>query len=324
MSRLIGLLFCLAVLSCDIGPAAYAQAPPLAVYKGNGDKGRSRVPAFETFMGRRVDAVGDFIDFASRAAFDNDVAYTASGWKGYDRPLILAVPVLCRGETFSDIAAGKQDGSYVRLAKTFNQAGVRLRVVRLGWEDNGQTTPGYASQDRAAHFANYKAAWRHLYGVLKPLLPDTLIVQDFALGWQQEPQSELFLPDVADGIGLTIYPQTWSPFTAEPFFTQNLMNESWGLKAFGSWYADKPIVITEYGPAGVRADGHGAPEGGDDPAWTRASLALLSSWGPRVVGVVVWDYHAGDFDGLVSDGSFPRSGAVLKEMFSDRGAAPRR
>ncbi len=67
----------------------------------------------------------------------------------YGRLLILGVPGLGRGEIFADIVASKRDASYGRFAKLFNDAGAKLPAIGLNWEDNAQTTPGYATQDIA-------------------------------------------------------------------------------------------------------------------------------------------------------------------------------
>lgn len=290
-----------------------------SAYKGNGKDGRAALPGFEAWLGRKVDFLTDFIDFNSRADFDSDVQWALGYWAGEPRPMCLAVPTLCKGETFTTITSGSVDDSYRKLAAKAKAGAVWIKWARLGWEDDLQTTPGYASQDAGAGFANYKASRRHLYALLKSLdwgaHGPPMILLDKATGWNQVELSAIWDPQSADGLGLTAYPQGWDGITTEPAFTDKLMTRSWGLAGYHDW-PGVPILVTEWSCGGVRDDGHGAPYGGDDPEWARRSLALFESWGDRCMGVSQWDNGAGGFNGYVSGGAFPNAGAVLKTHFA--------
>ena len=289
--------------------AVAAHAAPVYVYKGNGSDGRKAVSAFETFIGHKVDGVVDFIAFDSWTSFDNDASWGISGWKGSGYKLAESVPLTVQGTSLADVAAGKEDAHFTKLAQLLVANGFPDAYIRLGWEFNG----GWYPWAFKGHEADFAAAFAHVAKLMRAVPGANFkIVWNPALYEQQQwPDTDYPGDGVVDVIATDAYNASWDAgYTNASTRWNSVANDSWGVAAvvaFAKKHA-KPYAFPEWA-TGTRPDGHG---GGDDPLFIR-------NMGPYVAASAFsgyWDYPASDFNGLISGGQYPNAGAALKSLLS--------
>lgn len=277
-----------------------AHAAPLYVYKGNGSDGRKALPAFEQFIGRKVDGVVDFVAYDSWASFDSDAAWGIGGWKGSGYKLAESVPLTVAGTSLADVAAGKQDAHFVKLAQTLVSNGFPDAYLRLGWEFNGGWYP-WAFKGREKDFS---AAFRHVATLMRGVSGSKFkIVWNPAL-YEQQQWPDWVYPgdDVIDVIATDAYNQSWDAgYTDANRRWSSVLNDSWGVNdvvKFAKKHS-KPYAFPEWA-TGTRPDGHG---GGDDPTF-------IANMAPIVAGSAFsgyWDYPASDYNGQISTNKYPNA-----------------
>lgn len=289
-----------------------AQAAELAVYKGAGCEGRPRVAEFESWLGRPVERVVDFLAQESWDAMQRSAGWIAGCWKGARPALALSIPMLPkeRGATLAEGAAGAYDGHFTAIAETLVAAGRGDAILRLGWEFNGGWYPWAAKRDPDS----WVVYWRRIVTAMRAV-PGAAFRFDWnpTLGWQQIPADRLWPGDgFVDVIGLDVYNQTWNRAADTPEKRwRDLMEQPYGLK----WHAGfarrhgKPMSFAEWG-TGTRPDGHG---GGDDPLFIRNMGEWIRSQPVLYHGY--WDYPAPDFNARLSGGRLPEAGAELRRQF---------
>lgn len=310
------------LLFAGLAAPAFAQVvkTPLYVYKGNGCDGRAALPAWEAFIGRKADGVVDFVAQDGWSSFDSDGAWTLGCWKGSGYKLALSVPLTMWGTSLSDVAAGKQDAHFAKLAAEMVSAGYASADIRLGWEAD----EGHYAWAAAPNPAAYIAAFDHVVTLMRASAGAHFqFVWNPALGWQQIEHSKFYPGDAyVDKIGYDVYSQGWNPQDkAEPGLTNDLLTESWGLNGTATWHADKPIVFGEWG-SGTRSDGHGAPGNGDDPTFVSTMANWIAAHAARIAWVDYWDFHASDFNGQLSNGQYPLAAKAFLAAFGTPPAAP--
>ena len=226
----------------------------------NGSDGRKAMGAFESFFGRKADGVVDFVAFDSWKSFDNDAAWGIGGWKGSGYKLAESVPLTVTGTSLADIAAGKQDAHFTKLAQTLVDNGFPDAYVRLGWEFNGGWYPWAAQKDPIS----FAAAWRHVATVLKSTPGQHfLLVWNPSLGTGANPPQTLWPgDDVVDLIGIDFYNQSWRPQDKDPaahrlphnpstrsqMQLRRLMYEKGYLAALTASIADIDVTVTCHWP----------------------------------------------------------------------------
>ena len=115
-------LLALAVLSPATSTSAESidQEIELAVYEGPGCDGAERIPAFEHFIGRKVDRVIDFLDQRTWAIMQQSAVWALSCWKAVPAALTLSIPMLPNDKASSlrEGASGAYDVYFRDLAVT--------------------------------------------------------------------------------------------------------------------------------------------------------------------------------------------------------------
>lgn len=143
---------------------------PLGVYRGRGC-GIAPINAYETFVGRPVDYVVDFMleTPTTWAQFERGALTTTvdvSAWTGLlgARTLALGVPACCMGTTWAIEAAGTNDAHWRALGASLVTAGLGNAVLRIGREFNGSW---YNWKVVEGGQTNYIAGYSHIVSVLR-------------------------------------------------------------------------------------------------------------------------------------------------------------
>ena len=282
--------------------------PLFGAYGGAGCTGVPEVRAFETFLGRNVDVVLDFLQKDKWAGMIGEAGWIAGCWKQLPgRRLAISVPMLVDegAPTLAQGASGEFDGHFRDLARTLIGGGYGDAFVRIGWEFNGNWYSWAAAKDPAA----FKAYWRRIALAMRSVMG-----AHFQFDWNPTtadgPLDEVYPgDDVVDVIGLDVYNQSW-PKIADPVERWSyLLHRPAGLM----WHRDfayahgKPRSFPEWG-TGTRPDGHG---GGDDPFFVRSMLSWITGGG-EVSYACYWNYRAPDYDAKVTDNRLPQAAAALR------------
>lgn len=306
--RRFGLL-ALAGLTAAAPSRAATPKPILAgVYGGAGCTGVPAVRAFQAWLHKPVQVVLDFLQMDSWHGMENEAGWITGCWKQLPgRTLALSVPMLVgQGHpTLEQGAAGAFDHHFTALARRLVAAGDGNAFIRIGWEFNGGWYP-WTARGKPAVYARY---WRRIAQAMRGV-PGARFRFDWCAAMIDGPTDAAYPgDDVVDVIGLDVYNQSW-PLIANPHQRWNyLLHHVAGL----IWHRDfarrhgKPRSFPEWG-TGTRPDGHG---GGDDPVFVRNMIAWMQQGGP-VAYECYWNYHAPDYDGMVTNGRQPAAAAALR------------
>lgn len=299
-------LGCTASLSAVSGAsAASISNGAVFVYKGN--VALSKVNEFEVLMGRKVDGVVDFVDCSTPDGFSTSAAYTIQGWKGSGYALALSLPLAMKsGASMSDIAAGKMDAKFARVAQLLVQDGFSDAYLRLGWEFNGGWYPWAAS----GKTSTFVAAYQHIVTVMRAVPGAKFnFVWNTALGTQQVAPSAAYPGDkFVDVIATDAYNESWSPgYTVQSRLWNSVNNDPWSLAAVLAFAKQhgKPYAFPEWG-TGTRPDGHG---GGDDANFIANMTPLVKA----AAFSGYWDYSAPDYNARLSGAPQPAAMAALMQ-----------
>lgn len=140
-----------------------------------------RIAAFAAWRQAPVDAT---ITYPERTTFA-DIA--ASEWHiatfdGVPGKLIYGLPLLPENGTgtFQQVAAGRQDWVWTKVARDLVKHGRGDSVVRVGWEANGDSWFTWGAT--AATAGGFRAAYRHVVGVMKKAAPNLRFDFDITCG----------------------------------------------------------------------------------------------------------------------------------------------
>jgi hypothetical protein len=164
-------------------PASPSAAPsPEATwlsgaYIGRGTSSAS-IAGMGAWRGRPLDVLTVYPDYQTWAGL------ASSSWifdqtEGYRGRLVYSLPLLpIQGSaTLADVAAGKYDSVYVKIAGQLRDAGRGDTIVRVGWEANGPWFPWGVD---AAHAGDFRAAARRVITVMKAQTPTLTMGFDIA------------------------------------------------------------------------------------------------------------------------------------------------
>lgn len=291
------------------GPAAAVE---FGVYRGPGCDGRAAMPAYEAFVGRRVERTVDAFDQRGWKEFRSSIPWIVRCWAGSGIELTISLPMLTRdGQgTLAEGAAGRWDDVFLDVATRLVATRQENTIVRIGWEMNGDWQPWAAARDPAA----FVAYFRRIVALMR-----SVEGQRFRFEWcpnlfrhQIAPDAVYPGDDVVDVIGLDVYNETWEAATRDPEERwRRTVEAPYGLAwhaAFASAHG-KPTSFPEWG-TGVRPDGAGA---GDDPLF----ITRMAAWFDRTRPLYqsYWDVHATDYDSRLSDGRLPAAAAAFRKAF---------
>jgi hypothetical protein len=303
----------LAVFAAGLARVAGVAAAPaehtlIGTYGGAGCTGLPEVKAFETWLGRRLDVVLDFLQTDTWSGMVNEANWIAGCWKDLPgRRLALSVPMLVHegDPTLAQGAEGAFDQHFRELARILVASGYADAFIRIGWEFNGNWY-SWTARDHAQVFAAY---WRRIALAMRAV-PGAR----FRFDWNPtvtDGPTEAAYPgdDVVDVIGLDVYNQSWPRIEDPARRWATLLHHPAGL----IWHRDfarahgKPRSFAEWG-TGTRPDGHG---GGDDPLYVRNMLEWMRT-GEPVAYTCYWNYRADDYDAKVTDGRLPQAAVALR------------
>jgi hypothetical protein len=312
----------LAASGCHGSPPAATKRVQFGAHIGSGCNGRDAIPAFEGFVGRKLERSVDFFDQSDWTAYRNSIPWISGCWKNVPIALTLSVPMLVSGDrsTLHDGAAGAHDDMALLVARTLVRDGLGGTTIRIGWEFNGDWMPWAAANDPQDFIAYY----RRMVGLMR-----SVPGQHFKFEWTTSAGRNAMAPDqtypgddVVDIIGMDVYNETWNPIVlhASPELRFAwLRDQPYGmrwLRDFAAQHA-KPAAYSEWG-SGTREDGHG---GGDDPyfitrmaEWFRESGASYQSY---------WETAGKDYDDRLTTGSHHLAAAAFRKAFADTSAPVR-
>lgn len=296
-----------AALADDLPPRAQ-----LATYLGGGCTGRDRLPAFEQWLGRKVDMMVDFLSVDSWKGLESTAIWGGECWRDWGGRVVISIPMLPRDgqSTLAEGAAGRYDEHIRKIATNLAERGHGHAIIRIGWEFNAS----WYTWSSIREPKDYIAYWRRFVAVMRSV-PGT----QFRFDWcpilgvgVASPEPAYPGDDVVDIIGADVYNVNYfPPSVSSAQRWQALRDAPFGLnwhQGFASAHG-KPMSFPEWG-TGTRPDGHG---GGDDAVFVTGMVGWIRTH--RVEYHGYWDYVAPDFNAKLSDGSKPASAAVFLDAF---------
>lgn len=267
-ARVIAAVLAAALAATPPSDAVAAERASGMPWPSGASGGVDKMGEFGEWRGRPADVLviwhpwwkkgwGGVKRFAKTGAI-KDVA----GWRGQ---LSMGYAMFPKGSSHEECAAGDYDEYHEDIARQIAGLDRGDMIARVGWEANG-SYPWNANNDPDPEFANYKACFRRIVGILRAANPAIRI--DWTL---RKRGSELFkgdhagLPlaamypgdDVVDIIGVDFYDsypsfpdrRTWDSFY--------MKNDAENPKGLGAWLAfararDKQLSFPEWA---VRRDG---------------------------------------------------------------------
>jgi len=279
----------------DAGPAKAL----LGVYCGNDP---ADVTQFETWLGRKVDGILGYTGDASWTDYDGSVGWAKGVWSALDRRVLWSVPLIPKGATLEDAAAGKYDSHYTAAAKqlaTFRPS-EKVLYVRTAWEFNGDWFPWAAKGKETA----FIGAFQHFVKAFRAESTRFVIEWNVNVGdVGMNPETAYPGDAYVDIIGMDFYWNTdWDPKDPEAAWT-SMRDRTYGLKwhqAFAATHG-KPTAYSEWG---IRSDA-AAPYIAHALEWFDAHPVLYQTY---------WNSNSA-FPGQLSKDQYPTAGAKYKALF---------
>jgi Glycosyl hydrolase family 26 len=223
----------LAVLLIDCSDATAATPSPtlaydkiLGVFFGNEP---SAVAPFEQWFGRPVGGILAYGNHDNWEAFDSSIPYNVYLWSRTNRRVLWSIPLIVKGATLEQAAAGIYNDHYRRAAKTINafRPGDTDLYIRTGWEFNGDWFPWAAAGKTAA----FRGAYRQFVRTFRSVSPRFKFEWTPNIG-NKGMNPEIAYPgdDVVDIIGMDVYyNRTWDSLSGKNAFNYK-MTEQYGLR----------------------------------------------------------------------------------------------
>jgi len=311
-----------ALLFAVLQPAS--ASPALGVYEGAGCTGVKQMATFELWAGAPPARILDFIAIDSWKSVEGESNWASGCWdkSPYKNiPITITVPLNTQETTIyknpralADVAAGAHDDTYRKVFAGFVKNGLGKATLRFGHEMNGGWYPWAAS----GHEKDFAAAFAHVVTVARST-PGAQFKFDWcpAGGNQQTTKYDEFYPgdEFVDVVGMDIYAiGPWGHDKPDVDLVWATLNKNYTLDwlPYLGRIHSKPIVIDEWG-IGDRPDGKKNYGPGDSAELTRKMLDWMTAH--DVQYAVYWDYNAGDYNSMVSNGQRPGNASVLKPAF---------
>ncbi len=280
-------------------PTGVPNSQLLGVFCGNDPRA---VMQFETWLGRRVDAVLGYTGGSGWADYDGSVAWASGLWRKLDRRVLWSVPLIPKGASLSEAAQGKYDDHYRKAARTLAMFRPEEAVlyIRTGWEFNGDWFP-WSAHGKAKEFMG---AFQKFVTVFRDVSPRFRFEWNMAIGdVGMDPESAYPGDAFVDIIGMDFYWNTkWDPPDAEQAYN-SMLTRKWGLKWHQEFAAahHKPTAYSEWG---VMSN--------DSTAYIQQVMSWFASH--DVVYQTYWNSDA-DFRGELSSGQYPAAGDAYRAAF---------
>jgi Glycosyl hydrolase family 26 len=273
----------------------------LGAYNSNSPE---KVIQFETWLGRKVDGILGYTGHANWRDYDGSVGWAAWLWGKIDRRVLWSIPLIPKGASLTEAAAGNYNKHYRRAAEILAKYRPRDPVlyIRTGWEFNGDWFP-WSAHGKAEEF---KGAFQNFVKEFRSVSPRFRFEWNVNVGdVGMDPTTAYPGDEYVDIIGMNFYWNTsWDPSDPVAAFN-DMVNRKWGLK----WHQDfakahgKPTAYSEWGV--MSNDG-------------AAYIELVKEWFGKhdVVYQTYWNSDA-DFKGMLSKGEYPDTGNAYKASFGE-------
>lgn len=280
----------------------------------------ARADEFGAWRGTPVDAATTYPATATWESI-SDSTWHISTFDGFEGVLVYGLPMLPSDGTgsFETIAAGEHDAVYRKVAQDLVDHGRGRSIVRVGFEANGDWFPW---NTRAKDAESFKAAYRHIAGVLKAVAPELVLDFDVACGTKMRGQKDRMdtltklYPgdDVVDLIGCDTYDwynttttneASWAR-TKKPKAAVGIQDVADFARAHG-----KGLTFPEWGLADPKAGG-----AGDNPYF----IAKMRSFFEANSDILVLESYFNEPEGDIANSIFspeqaPRSAAEYARLW---------
>ena len=287
----------------DVASNATASALPdrqlLGVFCGNTP---SDVAQFETWLGRKVDAVLGFTGDADWDDYDGSVGWASDLWRKLDRRILWSVPLIPKGASLSEAGSGQYDDHYRKAAQTLalNRPNDAVLYVRTGWEFNGDWFP-WTAHGKAKEFVK---AYKRFVMVFRRVSKRFRFEWNVSIGdVGMNPESAYPGDAFVDIIGMDFYWNTaWDPKDPVEAY-KYMIDRKWGLRWHQEFAAahHKPTAYSEWGVM----SNNGA-----------AYIEKIKEWfaAHEIVYQTYWNSDSA-FKGKLSGGQYPDAGAAYRAAF---------
>ncbi|MCZ7530350.1 MAG: glycoside hydrolase family 26 protein [Acidimicrobiia bacterium] len=297
----------------DPGDPADPLSADLGVYRGAANTGG--VDNYGNWLGTSVDVAEDFFAGTNWSTIESP-GWWVSSWEGTGYRMSYGVPIIPdTGGSLATGASGAYNDHFRRLAELLVSGGQSDAILRLGWEFNGNWYRWRAKADPVG-FIGY---WRQIVNTMRSV-PGA----DFAFDWNPtlglndwEGGTPFYAEDAYPGdeyvdyVGVDVYDQSWASGYQDPAVRWNeIYHGERGLVFWRNFAQNhgKPLSIPEWGVS-ERDDGHG---GGDAPSFIQNMRDFIAS--SNVEYHVYFEFDHTDGAHMLSDGQFPQSAALYREL----------
>ena len=233
-----------------------------------------RATAWGPWRGTPSDSTLTFPEWGTWTALSNSTWHIDT-FKGFTGRLVYGLPLLPRNgkpSQLTDVAAGKHDAVFRKVAKDLRTKGRGNAVVRIGWEANGTWMPYSVTATTAK---NYRNAYRRVAQVMKKEAPGLLFAFDINCGTQLKGQknrldslTKLYPGnDVVHMVGCSAYDWDVIGANSEASWKRSIRPaKAVGVADIATFARSKGkgMVFSEWGLAPKNRDGNG-----DNPFYIR-------------------------------------------------------
>lgn len=282
----------------------------------------SRAQRWGTWRGTASTATPTFPERGSWRAIERST-WHISTYKGFKGLLIYGMPLLPNGSKASDlrnVAAGKHDGTFRKVARDLKAHGRGNSVIRIGWEANGTW---WAWSANASQAKDYRNAFRRAAQVMNKEAPGLQFAFDINCGSVMPGQTHRLdalnklYPgnDVVDIIGCSAYDWAEAGATNEAQWKRALHPpNSVGIGDVSTFTRarGKRLGFGEWGLAPRHRNGHG-----DNPYFIRKMYLFFN--GNR--GKLAYECYFNEPDSSMSNSLWseapqnPKSAAMYRKLW---------
>lgn len=192
-------------------PAAGGKRRWLSGAWTGGRLSAARTTRFGTWRGTPTSVAQTYPERGSWRELRNSTWHIDT-YRGFRGRLMYGLPLLPSDGSSSlrDVAAGRHDADFRKVARDLASRGRGDAIVRIGWEANGDWYPWQTTADRAGE---YRAAFRRVAKIFKGTSRRFVVEFDVSAGFPLRGQSNRLdaltklYPgdDVVDAIGVDVY-----------------------------------------------------------------------------------------------------------------------
>jgi hypothetical protein len=275
----------------------------LGTYGGNDP---NEIRAFESWLGREVDAVHATVGSANWWDFTQSASWLANNlWSQIDRPVLWSVPLLVPNgsPSLAEAAAGKFNTQYTDVAHSLLESRANDDgpiYIRTGWEFNIEAFPWQAHGNEA----NFAGAFRQFVDSFRDVSDRFKFEWNMNVSWGPVDPAKAYPGDqYVDIVGMDFYWNPWWQGSDPNSAWDQMVKAPYGLQWLENFAAahGKPTAYSEWG---IQSD-NAAPYIEKAHAWFDShNVVYQSYWNSSVDGI-----------GKLSDNHLPRAAAAYKAMF---------